>query len=57
LWWANEERTEELVRTPLVGSGVNDSSCIELEEAEALLVSRGAVSLTLGEVVEDWAVV
>jgi hypothetical protein len=54
---AGEERTDDLVRSPLVGSGINDSSGIELEEAEALLVSRGAVSLAFGKVVKNWTVV
>jgi hypothetical protein len=47
MWQAEEQRTKDLVRRPLVGSGIDDSSSIELEEAQALLVSLGAVSRAL----------
>lgn len=50
-------RTDELVRRPLVGGGIEDTSAIELEELEALLLSLGAVALALGKVVQHGAVV
>ena len=49
--------TDELVRGPLVGGSVEDTSAIELEELEALLLSLGAVALALGKVVQHGAVV
>ena len=49
--------TNELVRGPLVGGGIEDTSAIELEELEALLLSLGAVALALGKVVQHGAVV
>ena len=49
--------TDKLVRGPLVGGSVKDTSTVELEELEALLLSLGAVALALGKVVQDGAVV
>jgi hypothetical protein len=51
------ERTDELVGGPLVGTSIHDSSCVELEELQALFVGRTAVARTLGEVVDHGAVV
>ena len=49
--------TDELVRGPLVGGGIKDTSAIELEELEALLLSSAAVARALGQVVDHGAVV
>lgn len=51
------ERTDELVRGPLVGGGIKDTSTIELEELKALLLSGAAVAIALGQVVHHGAVV
>ena len=51
------EHTDKLVRGPLVGGGVEDTSAIELEELEALLLSSAAVAIALGQVVQNGAVV
>lgn len=51
------EHTDELVRGPLVGGSIEDTSAIELEELEALLLSSAAVAIALGQVVQDRAVV
>ena len=50
-------RTNELVRGPLVGGGIKDTSTIELEELKALLLSGAAVAIALGQVVHHGAVV
>ena len=50
-------RTDELVRGPLVGGSVEDTSTGKLEEGEALLVSLGAVTRALGEVIDHGSVV
>lgn len=50
-------RTDELVRGPLVGGSVEDTSAVELEELEALLLGLGAVTLALGKVVQHGAMV
>ena len=47
------EHTDKLVRGPLVGGGVEDTSAIELEELEALLLSSAAVAIALGQVVQN----
>ena len=49
--------TNELVRSPLVGGSIEDTSAIELEELQALLLGLGAVTLALGKVVQHGAVV
>jgi hypothetical protein len=49
--------TNELVRGPLVGGGIEDTSAIELEELKALLLSGAAVAIALGQVVNHGAVV
>ena len=49
--------TDELVRGPLVGGGIEDTSTIKLEELEALLLGSAAVAIALGQVVQDGAVV
>jgi len=49
--------TDELVRGPLVGGSVKDTGTGELEEGEALLVSLGAVTRALGEVINHRTVV
>jgi hypothetical protein len=51
------ELTDELVRGPLVGGGVEDTSSIKLEEFKALLLSGAAITIALGQVVQDGAVV
>lgn len=48
---------DELVRGPLVGTGVEDTSAGKLEEAEAGLVGLAAVARALGEVVDNGTVV
>jgi hypothetical protein len=49
--------TDQLVRGPLVGCGVNDTSTVELEELEALLLSGRAVARALGKVVQNRSMV